>query len=297
MRRRRSWQRARRRSVAIGPTVPLATRVTIPPAEGSASGPVALGTVVGARRIDAARPCEGLVIRARAPRSGQVRERLASSPRVEGWLPIRSRCGACGRSAPPVIHWPIGPVCRRCYIRVRAHPAPCAGCGNTRALIAVDDESHGTCGPCAGSDIDYLCRRCGGGEERFRDGLCVRCVAIERLHQLFSGTDGSIPVFLQPLVDLLAQVDRPRSVIEWLRRDNGGAQVLRELAAAGVEPTHEALDAIVPAAVRSARGALPVFPPVGFPEPPPAPAVPVSGQRALHKSRCGSWSAQRCSLA
>ena len=53
---------------------------------------MALGTVVGARRIDEARPCEGLVIRARAPRSGQVRERLASSPRVEGWLPIRSRC-------------------------------------------------------------------------------------------------------------------------------------------------------------------------------------------------------------
>jgi hypothetical protein len=157
-------------------------------------------------------------------------------------------CGACGRSAPPVIHWPIGPVCRRCYIRVRAHPAPCASCGDTRALIAVDEEGQGTCGPCAGSDINYLCRRCGGGEERFRDGLCVRCVAIERLHQLFSGSDGSIPVLLQPLVDLLAHVDRPRSVIEWLRRDNGGAQVLRELAAAGVEPTHEALDAIVPAA-------------------------------------------------
>ncbi len=43
-------------------------------------------------------------------------------------------------------------------------------------------------------------------------------------------------------------------------------------------------------AVRSTRGALPVFPPVGFPEPPPAPAVPVSEQRALHKPRfcwCG----------
>ena len=39
--------------------------------------------------------------------------------------------------------------------------------------------------------------------------------------------------------------------------------------------------------VRSTRGALPVFPPVGFPEPPPAPAVPVSGQRALHKPRVG----------
>ena len=39
--------------------------------------------------------------------------------------------------------------------------------------------------------------------------------------------------------------------------------------------------------MRSTRGALPVFPPVGFPEPPPAPAVPVSGQRALHKPRQG----------
>ena len=40
--------------------------------------------------------------------------------------------------------------------------------------------------------------------------------------------------------------------------------------------------------VRSARGALPVFPPVGFPGPPPAPAVPVSEHRALHKPRHGS---------
>jgi hypothetical protein len=39
--------------------------------------------------------------------------------------------------------------------------------------------------------------------------------------------------------------------------------------------------------VGSTRGALPVFPPVGLPEPPPAPAVPVSGQRALHKSHRG----------
>ena len=37
--------------------------------------------------------------------------------------------------------------------------------------------------------------------------------------------------------------------------------------------------------VRSTRGALPVSPPVGFPEPPPAPAVPVSKHRALHKPR------------
>ena len=39
--------------------------------------------------------------------------------------------------------------------------------------------------------------------------------------------------------------------------------------------------------VWSTRGALPVFPPVVFPESPPAPAVPVSEQRALHKPRHG----------
>ncbi|MDF2782443.1 MAG: hypothetical protein K0S96_2248 [Geminicoccaceae bacterium] len=158
-----------------------------------------------------------------------------------------SPCASCGRSAPPVIHWPVGPVCRSCYIRVRGHPAPCESCGNVRALIAVDEEGRGTCGPCAGSAIDYLCQRCGGGEERFRGGLCVRCVVSERLHEQFAGPDGLIPLSLQPLVTLLSQAERPRSVMEWLRRDNGGAQVLRELAAAGVEPTHEALDAVVPA--------------------------------------------------
>jgi hypothetical protein len=44
--------------------------------------------------------------------------------------------------------------------------------------------------------------------------------------------------------------------------------------------------------VRSTRGALPVFPPVGFPEPPPAPGVPVSEHRALHKPRSGSLGPQ-----
>ncbi|WP_328844869.1 hypothetical protein [Streptomyces sp. NBC_00258] len=39
--------------------------------------------------------------------------------------------------------------------------------------------------------------------------------------------------------------------------------------------------------VRSARGALPALPLVGFPGPPSEPGVPVSGHRALHKSRSG----------
>jgi hypothetical protein len=35
--------------------------------------------------------------------------------------------------------------------------------------------------------------------------------------------------------------------------------------------------------VKSARGAVPVFRPARFPGPLPAPGVPVSGHRALHK--------------
>ncbi len=40
--------------------------------------------------------------------------------------------------------------------------------------------------------------------------------------------------------------------------------------------------------VRSARSALPALPLVGFSEPPPEPAVPITGQRALRKSQPGS---------
>jgi signal transduction histidine kinase len=157
----------------------------------------------------------------------------------------------------------MGPVCRRCYREVRGNPAPCAGCGATKPLIGADFRGRGVCGACAGGRFDYVCRRCGGGEERYQDGHCVRCVAIERLHEQFRGPDGVVPDVLVPLVVALAQADRPRSAMEWLRRDNGGARVLRQLGAAGVEPTHEVLDSLPPNAVNALRqmlvhvGALP----------------------------------------
>lgn len=43
--------------------------------------------------------------------------------------------------------------------------------------------------------------------------------------------------------------------------------------------------------VRSTRGALLVFPPVGFPEPPPEPGVPVSRKTSARSSACGAGSA------
>jgi hypothetical protein len=172
-------------------------------------------------------------------------------------------CTRCGQRKQVVAQWPMGPVCRRCYREVRGNPATCAGCDATKPLIGVDGRGRGVCGACAGGRFDYVCRRCGGGEERYQDGNCVRCVAIERLHEQFRGPTGQVPDVLMPLLAALAQADRPRSVLEWLRRDDGGAQVLRQLGAAGVEPTHEVLDSLPSTGVNALRqmlvhvGALP----------------------------------------
>jgi hypothetical protein len=157
----------------------------------------------------------------------------------------------------------MGPVCRRCYQEVRGNPAPCAGCGASKPLIGTAAHGRGVCGACAGGRFDYACRRCAGGEERYQDGHCVRCVAIDRLQEQFRGPIGQVPHVRAPLVAALAQADRPRSVLEWLRRDNGGAQVLRQLGATGGEPTREVLDSLPSNAVNALRqmlvhvGALP----------------------------------------
>lgn len=151
-------------------------------------------------------------------------------------------CARCGQSQPVVAQWPMGPVCRACYRHTRAHPAPCSACTQRRALVGFDTTGQLVCGPCAGSVATYLCQRCGGGEERFHDGLCVRCVTVDRLHQQFGSADGAVPDCLSALLVALARANRPRSVLEWLRRDNGGAAVLRDLAARHVEPSHDELD-------------------------------------------------------
>ena len=53
-----------------------------------------------------------------------------------------------------------------------------------------------------------------------------------------------------------SKVESPRSVLEWLRRDNGGAEILRQFAADGLEPTHEALDELPWRAVHPLRHML-----------------------------------------
>lgn len=94
-----------------------------------------------------------------------------------------------------IARWPAGPVCRSCYLRARANPAACSTCGQIRVLVAatVAGETRASvCGVCAASPHTYLCQRCGGGEEPYGRGHCVRCEALDRLTSAFAGADGQL---------------------------------------------------------------------------------------------------------
>ncbi|MEV4657371.1 hypothetical protein [Micromonospora sp. NPDC049301] len=153
-------------------------------------------------------------------------------------------CARCGHDRRIVIRWPLGPVCRSCYRRARSHPAECARCKQTRVLIGLDAQQRAVCGPCAGAERDYLCRQCGGGEERFRDGRCVRCVTRQRLEEHFSDNDGDVPAALTPVVEALAAARRPRSVLQWLRNPASGARLLQVLIRDGSPIEHATFDAL-----------------------------------------------------
>ena len=174
------------------------------------------------------------------------------------WNPPLHRCYRCSRDRQMIVRWPVGPVCRSCYIRARSRPAACSRCGQIRVLVAaVDDGSRATvCGVCADSPHTYLCLRCGGGEEPYGRGHCVRCESHDRLIRAFGDANGELSSEAAVIVDAFMATRRARSVLEWLSRPQGGATVLRTLLASDEQVTHEALDALGERQVWSLRRSL-----------------------------------------
>lgn len=160
-------------------------------------------------------------------------------------------CGSCGRSRPAPAIWPMGPVCRSCYRRIRANPQPCTGCGQTRALIGRSPDGQGLCGPCAGTELDYTCRTCHEPNQLYAEGRCARCVLLDRVGELLTGPSGrsggrdgageAVGAFLRPVADTLAAAGRAESVLRWLQRGRG-ASLLVQLAALDRPVTHADLD-------------------------------------------------------
>lgn len=160
------------------------------------------------------------------------------------------RCGICSRTQRAQAIWPLGPVCRTCYERARSNPEPCHQCHQRRVLVGRDSEAAPICGPCAGIELTYSCRRCGASGDRYSDQQCARCVLTERIDALLSAPGDSIPAHLEPVREALLGVEDPRSMLFWLRRSRTPA-LLAALAATGEPITHDTLDASAPTPARA----------------------------------------------
>ena len=153
----------------------------------------------------------------------------------------KRECCRCRRLRPVNAEWPIGLVCSTCYEYVRSHPGTCSVCRETQPLIGGDAQAPSTCGPCAGLDVDYNCRRCGEGGRIYADGTCSRCILGDRLDDLLQQVDGTIPPQLRPLRNALAVVEHPVTILGWLRK-SASARLVASLASDGNLVTHEHLN-------------------------------------------------------
>jgi hypothetical protein len=153
----------------------------------------------------------------------------------------RRTCCRCGQLRPVNAEWPIGPVCSSCYQYIRNHPERCVRCGSLQPLIAVEEDGRRTCGPCAGVEIDYTCRRCGQAGRIYADGICTRCVLTDQLQDLLQRPDGTIAPQLVPVRDALIAVEHPITILGWLRR-SASARLLARLAAEDRPISHDLLD-------------------------------------------------------
>lgn len=175
-------------------------------------------------------------------------KRVCQRSRTDGRLlcdtcrPRRSVvCALCSNSAPAQARWPVGPVCELCYARVRNNPSPCSACGVKRALIGRNG-SEPICGPCAGADIDYVCKRCAAPADSAAS-LCDRCALPDETAAFFGILPAAPREQLQPLADRLRQAESVGAARSWLKQSDA-ARLLAEMAACGAPVTHEALDAV-----------------------------------------------------
>ncbi|WP_156370935.1 XRE family transcriptional regulator [Nocardia arizonensis] len=154
-------------------------------------------------------------------------------------------CCRCGRQRRINAHWPMGPVCDLCYTAVLRDPGECASCRTTRALIGRDTDGNSICGPCAGYDADYTCRRCGrAGNPYGREG-CAHCVLADRVHELLASPDGQVSSELWPLVDALTRTQSPFKQIHWIK-NSPNAHLLAQLVTDGRPLSHDLLDEFPP---------------------------------------------------
>ncbi|MGY6655353.1 hypothetical protein ACXIZN_24640 [Amycolatopsis sp. TRM77291] len=106
----------------------------------------------------------------------------------------QQECALCHQSRRIITTWPLGPVCGTCYKRTRTHRGACAHCSNTDILLGRDSTGAGLCATCSGTARhDYRCTRCGDTGFFLTAGICTRCQAGDRVHELLADNDNHIP--------------------------------------------------------------------------------------------------------
>ncbi len=100
------------------------------------------------------------------------------------------------------------------------------------------------CRVCAGITTLLVCDRCNTEAERFRKGVCARCVVREEL-QLVLNPNSPPDLRLKRLVEILANSDRPESIYSWMN-SRAAKQLLCVIGGREIELTHDAFDAYKP---------------------------------------------------
>lgn len=171
-----------------------------------------------------------------------VDRRTPEGPQCAKCAPGRQLpCAGCGKHGRITGYLLGGPRCLSCYNAIRKRLRPCPICGEKRILPHLDTRGRPAYSECTGQRPRFTCNEC--GQETILHGRrCYPCVRRERLHDLFTCSDGTSPAHLIPVRDLLLASGRERSLALWVNRSTSAA-ILRDLVEGDLELTHEALDA------------------------------------------------------
>lgn len=181
------------------------------------------------------------------------------SPTVENLVEPRRRgrprssggrhCDRCERAVAKIrVRWPDGAICGACFSSAVHEYGPCSTCGDQRMLPGRSPAGEHICRDCAGITTSLACDRCGSEAERFRKGVCARCVVREDLESLLK-PNSPPDLRLKRLVGILADAGRPESIYTWMNKP-APKRLLTLIGQREVALTHEAFDGYAPPPAR-----------------------------------------------
>lgn len=165
-----------------------------------------------------------------------------------------AECAVCQDERAVHTTWPLGAVCGLCYRHELRNPDDCGSCEQVKVLIGRNDRGERVCGPCGGSERDYLCGTCGAAGDQHFENTCVRCSVIRAAGDLLAAATGVIPARLAGLPDALVHRGRVDSAMRWLLKPTPRA--LLQAIGADESITHASVDACPPGQARHHLRAL-----------------------------------------